>query len=47
MGEAAENLEFELAADIRDRVRELRKEFDLDGNEGVPPEEEIPPEAEF
>ncbi|MFB6184047.1 MAG: excinuclease ABC subunit UvrB, partial [Haloarculaceae archaeon] len=39
MQEAADNLEFELAADIRDRIRELREEFDLDGGEaddGVP-----------
>jgi len=39
MHEAADNLEFELAADIRDRVRELREEFDLDGADddgGVP-----------
>jgi excinuclease ABC subunit B len=37
MAEAADNLEFELAADIRDRIRELREEFDLDGtDEGVP-----------
>ncbi len=39
MQEAADNLEFELAADIRDRIRELRQEFDLDGgDEGVAPE---------
>ncbi|PSQ28777.1 excinuclease ABC subunit B [Halobacteriales archaeon QS_9_68_17] len=40
MGEAADNLEFELAADIRDRIRELRQEFDLDGgdDDGVAPE---------
>ncbi|WP_435119564.1 excinuclease ABC subunit UvrB [Halolamina sp. C58] len=44
MEEAADNLEFELAADIRDRIRELRQEFDLDGgDEGVAPE----PDAEF
>ncbi|MFC6725052.1 excinuclease ABC subunit UvrB, partial [Halobium palmae] len=46
MEEAAGNLEFELAADIRDRIRELRHEFDLaggDGEEGVVPE----PESEF
>ncbi|QKY20639.1 excinuclease ABC subunit UvrB [Halolamina sp. CBA1230] len=44
MEEAADNLEFELAADIRDRIRELREEFDLDGgDEGVAPE----PDAEF
>jgi excinuclease ABC subunit B len=40
MEEAANNLEFELAADIRDRIRELREEFDLAGGEdddgGVP-----------
>ncbi|SFF75661.1 Excinuclease ABC subunit B [Halopelagius inordinatus] len=38
MQEAADNLEFELAADIRDRVRELREEFDLDEEEGIEPE---------
>ncbi|MFB6165465.1 MAG: UvrB/UvrC motif-containing protein, partial [Haloarculaceae archaeon] len=41
MGTAADNLEFELAADIRDRIRELRKEFELHGGddeEGVVPE---------
>jgi excinuclease ABC subunit B len=47
MNEAAENLEFELAADIRDRIRELRQEFDIAGEDGVPPEEGVPPEAEF
>ncbi|EMA40190.1 excinuclease ABC subunit UvrB [Halococcus hamelinensis] len=47
MDEAAGNLEFELAADIRDRIRKLRVEFDLAGEDGVPPEEGIPPEAEF
>jgi len=38
MEEAANNLEFELAADIRDRIRELREEFELGGgeDEGVP-----------
>ncbi|WP_336326213.1 excinuclease ABC subunit UvrB [Halovenus sp. HT40] len=38
MQEAADNLEFELAADIRDRIRKLREEYDLDGgdDEGVP-----------
>ncbi|PSP64787.1 excinuclease ABC subunit B, partial [Halobacteriales archaeon QH_8_67_36] len=38
MEEAASNLEFELAADIRDRIRELREEFELGGgeDEGVP-----------
>ncbi|MFB6079622.1 MAG: excinuclease ABC subunit UvrB [Haloferacaceae archaeon] len=43
MGEAADNLEFELAAEIRDRIRDLRAEFDLDGDDGVAPE----PDAEF
>ncbi|WP_256393095.1 excinuclease ABC subunit UvrB [Natronoarchaeum rubrum] len=45
MQEAANNLEFELAADIRDRMRELREEFDLGGtdDEGVAPE----PDPEF
>jgi excinuclease ABC subunit B len=39
MQAAAENLEFELAADIRDRIRDVRREFDLDGgDEGVEPE---------
>ncbi|MCU4753561.1 excinuclease ABC subunit UvrB [Halobacteria archaeon AArc-curdl1] len=38
MQEAASNLEFELAADIRDRLREVRKEFELEGSdEGVAP----------
>ncbi len=36
MDEAAENLEFELAADIRDRIRELREEFELGDEDGVP-----------
>ncbi|MFW5920135.1 MAG: excinuclease ABC subunit UvrB, partial [Halanaeroarchaeum sp.] len=41
MGAAADNLEFELAADIRDRIRELRQDYDLggrneSGDEGVP-----------
>jgi excinuclease ABC subunit B len=45
MEEAAGNLEFELAADIRDRIRELRQEFDLGGTDedGVAPE----PDPEF
>ncbi|GAA0669213.1 excinuclease ABC subunit UvrB [Natronoarchaeum mannanilyticum] len=45
MQEAANNLEFELAADIRDRMRELREEFDLGGtdDEGIAPE----PDSEF
>jgi len=39
MQEAASNLEFELAADIRDRIRDLRQEFDVDGgDDGVAPE---------
>ncbi|WP_380680320.1 excinuclease ABC subunit UvrB [Salinigranum sp. GCM10025319] len=39
MEEAATNLEFELAADIRDRIRDLRREFDLDReDDGVAPE---------
>ncbi|GAB3420572.1 excinuclease ABC subunit UvrB [Haloparvum alkalitolerans] len=37
MDEAASNLEFELAADIRDRIAELRQAFELDAaDEGVP-----------
>ncbi|WP_128903956.1 excinuclease ABC subunit UvrB [Halorubrum amylolyticum] len=37
MDEAASNLEFELAADIRDRIAELRRAFELDGgDDGVP-----------
>jgi excinuclease ABC subunit B len=39
MDEAAGNLEFELAADIRDRIRELRRDFALDAeDDGVAPE---------
>ncbi|GGN11231.1 excinuclease ABC subunit UvrB [Halarchaeum nitratireducens] len=39
MEDAAANLEFELAADIRDRIATLRSEHDLDGDdEGVAPE---------
>ena len=38
MQEAANNLEFELAADIRDRIRELRQAFDLEADLGVEPE---------
>jgi excinuclease ABC subunit B len=39
MEEAASNLEFELAADIRDRIRDLRQEFELDReDDGVAPE---------
>jgi len=37
MRAAADNLEFELAADIRDRIRDLREEFELETeDEGVP-----------
>ncbi|WP_224270589.1 excinuclease ABC subunit UvrB [Haloprofundus salinisoli] len=39
MDEAASNLEFELAADIRDRIQELRRTFDLDRpDDGIAPE---------
>ncbi|WP_251342010.1 excinuclease ABC subunit UvrB [Haloplanus halophilus] len=39
MAEAADNLEFELAADIRDRIRELRDEFEFAADDdGVAPE---------
>ncbi|MFW6265201.1 MAG: UvrB/UvrC motif-containing protein, partial [Halanaeroarchaeum sp.] len=38
MQEAADNLEFELAADIRDRIRTLHQDFDLDGDDGIEPE---------
>jgi excinuclease ABC subunit B len=44
MEEAADNLEFELAADIRDRLREVRNSFNAlaESDEGVPsPEEEF------
>jgi excinuclease ABC subunit B len=41
MEEAADNLEFELAADIRDRIRELRDSFEeLDDPDGVPAPDE-------
>jgi excinuclease ABC subunit B len=46
MQEAADNLEFELAADIRDRIRELRAEFDLTGEDGVPAPGVEPPRSE-
>jgi excinuclease ABC subunit B len=38
MNEAADNLEFELAADIRDRIRELKETFEAldDPDDGVP-----------
>jgi excinuclease ABC subunit B len=42
MEEAAADLEFELAADIRDRIRALQSEFDLDA--GVEPEDSVPVE---
>jgi len=45
MEEAASNLEFELAADIRDRIRSLRREYDLDA-EGAPVEDGVAPEPE-
>ena len=39
MQEAADNLEFELAADIRDRIRKVREEYELaDAEAGVVPE---------
>ncbi|WP_338730244.1 excinuclease ABC subunit UvrB [Haladaptatus sp. DJG-WS-42] len=41
MQEAADNLEFELAADIRDRIHKLRKEFDLGADDGVPAPGEV------
>ena len=43
MRAAADNLEFELAASIRDRIREIREEHDLDADDagqGVPAPEE-------
>jgi excinuclease ABC subunit B len=43
MRAAADNLEFELAASIRDRIRDLREEHDLDADDaaqGVPAPEE-------
>ncbi len=42
MQAAADNLEFELAADIRDRIRQLREEFDVEGEEGVPAPADVP-----
>ncbi|WP_049937869.1 excinuclease ABC subunit UvrB [Haloplanus natans] len=39
MAAAADNLEFELAADIRDRIRELRADWEFDdADDGVAPE---------
>jgi excinuclease ABC subunit B len=46
MAEAADNLEFELAADIRDRISELRREFDLDDGGVDPGEDALAPEPE-
>ncbi|MFB6159935.1 MAG: excinuclease ABC subunit UvrB, partial [Haloferacaceae archaeon] len=46
MREAADNLEFELAADIRDRVRDLRAEFDLDDDGVDPGADALEPERE-
>ncbi|WP_254864795.1 excinuclease ABC subunit UvrB [Halovivax gelatinilyticus] len=46
MDEAASNLEFELAADIRDRIIEVREEFDLAGH-GDDEEGIAPPADEF
>ncbi|ERH00042.1 MAG: excinuclease ABC, B subunit [Haloquadratum sp. J07HQX50] len=46
MEEAASNLEFELAADIRDRIRELRREFGLDDDDAaIEPEQELDDEG--
>jgi len=40
MREAADNLEFELAADIRDRMRDIREEWDFESkDDGIEPEE--------
>jgi excinuclease ABC subunit B len=46
MAAAADNLEFELAADIRDRIRELREEYDLAGGDTDPDDGAIAPEPE-
>ena len=43
MAEAAENLEFELAADIRDRINDVREEYGVESEDGIAPE----PGAEF
>jgi excinuclease ABC subunit B len=45
MEDAASNLEFELAADIRDRIRSLRREYDLDAD-GAPADDGVAPEPE-
>ena len=45
MESAAADLEFELAADIRDRIRTIEREFDLDsGIEPAPEDETVPVE---
>jgi excinuclease ABC subunit B len=44
MQEAAGNLEFELAADIRDRIQDVRAEFEVDM--GVEPEGGVEPELD-
>ncbi|AAG20482.1 MULTISPECIES: excinuclease ABC subunit UvrB [Halobacterium] len=46
MEDAASNLEFELAADIRDRMRELREAFDLDGGDAPEDPGGVAPETE-
>jgi excinuclease ABC subunit B len=46
MAEAADNLEFELAADIRDRIREVREEYDLVDGDTDPDDGAIAPEPE-
>jgi len=46
MAAAADNLEFELAADIRDRIRELREEYDLAGGDTDPDDGAVAPEPE-
>lgn len=44
MQEAASNLEFELAADIRDRIQDVRAKFEVDM--GVEPEGGVEPELD-
>ena len=46
MAEAADNLEFELAADIRDRIREVREEYDLVDGDTNPDDGAVAPEPE-
>ncbi|WP_330631526.1 excinuclease ABC subunit UvrB [Halocatena halophila] len=41
MQEAASNLEFELAADIRDRIREIQEAYDFDDDAVVPETDEF------